>query len=41
MKEVLDDLESGKYQRVMVKNNGLEDNEEYKEGAVVPREEKG
>jgi ATP-binding cassette, subfamily D (ALD), member 3 len=25
MKEVLDDLEAGKYQRIMVKNNGLED----------------
>jgi ATP-binding cassette subfamily D (ALD) protein 3 len=28
MKEVLDDLEEGKYQRVMVKNNSLEDQKE-------------
>jgi hypothetical protein len=34
MKEVLDDLDDGKYQRIMVKNNSLEDNEEGKE--VVP-----
>lgn len=28
MKEVLDDLENGKYKRIMVKSNGMEDQEE-------------
>jgi len=34
MKEVLDDLEAGKYQRLMVKNNSLEENEDSKEGGL-------
>lgn len=39
MKEVLDDLESGRYKRIMVKSNSIEDQEEGKSADHIKKTE--